>query len=48
MMLSFVFLTEVLPDVAPLRKAEPKEDNMVSEFQRQLVDLAKALNVISP
>jgi len=30
--------------VVPLRKAEPKEDSMLSEFQRELVDLAKALN----
>ncbi|ONK77823.1 uncharacterized protein A4U43_C02F11100 [Asparagus officinalis] len=35
---------ESLPDVAPLRGREAGEDSFLSEFQRELVDLAKALN----
>ncbi|KAF9607517.1 hypothetical protein IFM89_036879 [Coptis chinensis] len=35
---------EVLPDVAPLRSTEAKEDANLSEFQREVVHLAAVLN----
>lgn len=38
------FLVETLPDVRPLRIIDPKEDSLLSEFQRELVQLAAFLN----
>ncbi|XP_010249047.1 PREDICTED: non-specific phospholipase C6-like [Nelumbo nucifera] len=35
---------EVLPEVAPLRKTEAKEDGKLSEFQSEIVQLAAVLN----
>lgn len=35
---------ETLPDVPPLRKIDPKEDSLLSEFQRELVELASFLS----
>ena len=35
---------EVLPDVAPLRRTEAKEDAKLSEFQSEVVHLAAVLN----
>lgn len=34
----------MLPDVVPLRGSDTNEDKLLSEFQRELVDLARALN----
>ncbi|KAF6161490.1 hypothetical protein GIB67_009369 [Kingdonia uniflora] len=36
--------SEVLPDVAPLRNTEAKEDGKLSEFQSEVVHLAAVLN----
>ncbi|CAL9099155.1 unnamed protein product [Musa textilis] len=35
---------EVLPDVPPLRNIDAKEDSLLSEFQRELAELAAVLN----
>lgn len=35
---------ELLPDAVPLRRSEVKEDRMLSEFQRELVELASVLS----
>ena len=38
------FIAVTLPDVAPLRRTEAKEDGSLSEFQSELVQLAAVLN----
>lgn len=37
------FVAETLPDVAPLRTTEAKEDSWLSEFQSEVVQLAAVL-----
>ena len=39
-----MLVTEVLPDVAPLRNAEVDENKTLSEFQSEVVQLAAVLN----
>lgn len=45
-LISFFFcpFAEVLPDVPPLRNIDAKEDSLLSEFQRELAELAAVLN----
>lgn len=38
------FLTEVLPEVTPLRKTEADEERQLSQFQTEVVQLAAVLN----
>ncbi|KAF2311488.1 hypothetical protein GH714_024237 [Hevea brasiliensis] len=43
-LIPFLKLSMTLPDVAPLRSTEAKEDSNLSEFQSELVQLAAVLN----